>query len=101
MTAAKQISSPTAKSLAEQAIESTRTLIWLEGVRNSYAVIDRYCIRLIEDMHLQKSWDVAAEKQLAAMCELAETKIQVLDTALEKHREKHNRIMVALDNEAD
>jgi hypothetical protein len=101
MTAAKQISSTAAKSLIEQATDSTRTLTWLEGVRNSYATIDRYCIRLIEDMHLQKSWDVAAEKQLVEMCELAEAKIQVLDTALEKHREKHNRIMVALDNVSD
>lgn len=101
MTAARQMSSTAAKSLIEQATESTRILNWLSDTRNCYAVIDRYCVRLIENMRQQKSWDTAAEAQLVAMCELAETKIQAIDTATEKHRIKHDRLMVALDNERD
>lgn len=101
MTAAKPISSTKAKELIAQANESTRILNWLSDTRNCYAVIDRYCIRLLENMHQQKSWDTSAEAQIVAMCELAETKINTLDTALEKHREKHDRLMVALDNEID
>lgn len=99
MPAAKLMSSATAKSLIEQATESTRTLTWLEGMRNSYAVIDRYCTRLVEDMHRQAKWDTEAETLILAMQELAETKIEVLDNALQAHREKHDRIMIALDNE--
>lgn len=99
MTAAKFISSAKAKSLIEQANESTRTLNWLSDTRNCYAVIDRYCIRLLENMHQQKSWDIEAEKQISDMCTLAEKKIEILDNALDKHREKHDRLMVELDNE--
>lgn len=99
MSGAKQISSTMAKELIAQANESTRILNWLSDTRNCYAVIDRYCIRLLENMRQQKAWDTDAEAQISAMCELAETKINTLDSALEKHREKHDRLMVALGNE--
>lgn len=101
MSAARSISSTKAKELIARATESTRKLTWLEQMRNSYAVIDRYCIRLIEQMREQVSWDEAAEQALIAMTELAETKIEILDNALDKHRVTHDRIMVELDNETD
>lgn len=101
MSSAKSISSTKAKELIARATESTRKLTWLEQMRNSYAVIDRYCIRLIEQMHEQSSWDETAEAALGAMIELAEQKIQVIDTALDKHRITHDRLMVELDNETD
>lgn len=101
MSGAKQISSTRAKELIAKATESTRILNWLSDTRNCYAVIDRYCTRLLENMRQQKSWDTNAEAQILAMCELAEAKINTFDTALEKHREKHDRLMVELDNETD
>lgn len=101
MSGAKPISSTKAKSLIEQTTESTRVLTWLMGMRNSYAVIDRYCVLLIQDMHLQTKWDAQAETLILAMQELSEAKIEILDNAIQVQREKHDRLMVELDNETD
>lgn len=101
MKSVQKVQTERSKELIALAHESTAMLNWLGSMLNSYSVIDRYCVRLIEDMQRQSKWDTNAERTIQEMIELSEQKIEALTNALSAHRAKHDRIMVALENESE
>ncbi|HEY9757806.1 MAG TPA: hypothetical protein V6C97_21745 [Oculatellaceae cyanobacterium] len=97
-TAAKRVTNEATELLLEKARESTKTLNWLKQMRSDYAFITHAGLRLQENMRLQERWDENADNILASAVELAMQKVDVLDKAIERTTEKHDKIMRELEN---
>lgn len=97
-TAAKRVQTPEELDILTQARESTAKLNWLRQMRGDYAFMYHAGLRIMENMRQQTSYDENADNILNSVVELAGAKIEVLDKAIDKQVEKHDKIMRKLED---
>ncbi len=97
-TAARRVQEPEELDVLAQARESTAKLNWLRQMRGDYAFMFHAGTRIMENMRQQTSYDENADNILNSVVELAGQKIEMLDKAIDKQAQRHDKLMRQLED---